>query len=112
MKMQIVKKVWGEERWLANADFCCKELILERGFRCSLHYHKKKDELFYVLEGQVLLEINGEEHVLSPGAWYRVYPNDIHRFNGWARSLILESSTHHEDEDSYRIEPSGRMYEH
>jgi mannose-6-phosphate isomerase-like protein (cupin superfamily) len=107
--MEIVKKVWGEEHWLANDDFCCKELILKEDYRCSLHYHKNKDELFYVISGKVLIELNDIKEILIEGDWIRVKPYDKHRFTGLIDSVILESSTHHEDGDSYRIEPSGKF---
>jgi mannose-6-phosphate isomerase-like protein (cupin superfamily) len=107
--LEVHKKEWGEEHWLANGDFCCKELILNEGYRCSLHFHKNKDELFYVVKGKVLLELAGDRIVLLPGLWARVKPNEPHRFSGILDSIIIESSTHHEECDSYRIEPSGRM---
>jgi mannose-6-phosphate isomerase-like protein (cupin superfamily) len=107
--MNIVKKVWGEEHWLVNDDFCCKELILEEDYRCSLHFHKNKDELFYVISGKILLEIDGESKVLLAGDWERVKPYQQHRFTGLIESVILEASTHHEDEDSYRLSESGKV---
>ena len=109
--METHKKLWGEEHWLANADFCCKELILREGYRCSLHYHKVKDELFYIIKGKILLELNGENIILIEGDWKRVKPMDIHRFSGIIDSIIIECSTHHKEEDSYRIENSGKMEE-
>ncbi len=54
--IKIVTKEWGEERWIVNRDYCGKLLILKKGFRCSLHYHKNKDETFYVNKGKVLME--------------------------------------------------------
>jgi len=50
-----VKKIWGSEEWLVNNElYCCKILNLKKGYRCSIHYHKDKDETFYVLKGIVL----------------------------------------------------------
>lgn len=34
-----------------------KILTLKKGFRCSLHTHKIKDETFYILDGEVLMEV-------------------------------------------------------
>ena len=56
--MKTVKKVWGQEEWVVNNDkYCGKILTVKKGFRCSLHYHKKKHETFYVLEGNLLMEV-------------------------------------------------------
>ncbi len=107
--MKTVEKVWGNEEWIVNRDYCGKILNLNKGFRCSLHYHKNKDETFYVLEGKVLMEIAGKNKIMHPGDVQLVEPGQKHRFTGLIDSKILEFSTHHEDEDSYRDEVSGKI---
>jgi mannose-6-phosphate isomerase-like protein (cupin superfamily) len=107
LKEEIHTKAWGEERWIVNDSYCGKILVLKRGFRCSLHFHKKKDEVFYIISGSVLMEINGEKQILNPGDSVRVFQLDKHRFSGIEDSKIFECSTTHSDDDSYRIEPSG-----
>jgi hypothetical protein len=39
----VVPKSWGEEHWIVNGEYCGKKLVLKKGHRCSLHYHKVKD---------------------------------------------------------------------
>jgi quercetin dioxygenase-like cupin family protein len=107
--IKIVPKVWGEERWIVNRDYCGKLLILNKGFRCSIHHHKNKDETFYVNKGKVLLYLDGEKLIMKPGQAQLVKPNQKHRFTGLEDSEIIEFSTHHEDSDSYRDEPSGKV---
>lgn len=102
-----VPKEWGEEHWIVNREYCGKKLVLNKGFRCSLHYHEVKDEVFYVIAGRVLLELGDEVHVLAKGDHRHVPPGTVHRFWGIEDSEIIEFSTHHEDEDSYRLETSG-----
>ena len=109
LKIPVYPKVWGEERWLANEDYCGKLLILKNGYRCSLHYHKNKDETFYIIKGKILLELSGKKIIMGPGASQRIKPNEVHRFSGLEDSEILEISTHHDENDSYRIELSGKM---
>ena len=105
MEVKYVDKEWGEEIWMANTEkYCGKQLILKKGKRCSLHYYKKKDETFYVNSGRVLMEVNGSERVMSAGSSVRIAPKMLHRFSGLEESVIIEISTHHEDEDSYREE--------
>ena len=54
----IVPKEWGSEYWIVNNDlYCGKLLTLEKNKRCSVHYHKNKDETFYILEGKIKLEL-------------------------------------------------------
>lgn len=107
-----VPKVWGSEQWIENNDrYCCKLLNLKKGFQCSLHYHKVKDEMFLVRSGRVRLELGGETLELREGNFVRVPPETKHRFTGLEDSVIIEISTHHDEADSYRIEPSRQVSE-
>ncbi len=102
--MKEVKKAWGKEEWIANYDYRGKKLVLNKGFRCSMHHHKNKDETFYILKGKVLMEANNEKRIMLPGDSLRIMPGMKHRFTGLEDSEIMEFSTHHEDSDSYREE--------
>ena len=106
-KHKEVEKVWGKEIWLTNEEYCGKILVLKKGFRCSVHHHKNKDETFYVSKGKVLMELGDEKAVMVPGQSLLITPGAKHRFTGLEDSEIFEFSTHHEDSDSYRSEPSG-----
>lgn len=106
----IVPKVWGYEKWLENNDkYCCKILSLNKGYQCSLHYHKDKDELFVVAKGHVRMEKNGKVIHLREGDFVRMEPGTIHRFTGAEDSIIMEVSTHHDERDSYRLEKSKKV---
>jgi mannose-6-phosphate isomerase-like protein (cupin superfamily) len=115
-------KEWGKEIWMANNEkYCGKKLILEKGKRCSFHYHKNKDETFYIDKGRILMEIKGlalresgmcyldKEFVMKSGESIRIFPGTMHRFSGLEKSVIIEISTHHEENDSYRFELSGNI---
>lgn len=107
---EMHKKVWGREEWIVNTDkYCGKILELNKGYRCSMHYHKNKDETFYILGGEVLLELNGSSRVMKKGDIQRIEPWIKHRFTGLKKSKIIEFSTHHEEEDSYRETQSGKV---
>ena len=59
-------KGWGKEVWIANnAKYCGKLLVFNKGARFSLHYHRVKEESFYLLSGDMLFESvdlsNGEK---------------------------------------------------
>jgi mannose-6-phosphate isomerase len=104
----VVPKSWGEEHWIVNRDYCGKKLVLKKGHRCSLHFHKVKDEVFYVIKGRVYLELGDEKVELVPGDHRHVATGAVHRFTGLEDSEIIEFSTHHEDEDSHRLEIGGK----
>lgn len=110
LNVEVHQKVWGEEHWLINDkknNYCGKKLILKNKFRCSLHAHKNKDECFYVLKGKIAIEedcgILGWT-ICNPGDVYHVCRGSLHRFNGLEDSELIEFSTFHEDEDSYRVD--------
>ena len=113
----IHEKVWGYEEWIVNESYCGKKLCLRRGKRCSLHYHRDKDETFYIVSGKVYMEIGGPAvsvgprviEIMGPGDSVRIHQETVHRFSGIEDSVIIEFSTHHEDDDSYRIERSGEF---
>lgn len=102
-------KVWGVEYWIANHSYCGKKLILNKGFRCSLHYHPNKHETFYVLSGLVLLEVGDEAHLMYPNELMPVNRGVPHRFWGIETSTIFEFSTRHDDADSIRSNKSGEF---
>ena len=103
LKPEIHEKVWGREEWIANNHkYCGKKLILNKGKRCSLHYHKLKDETFYLQSGKILMELDGFEMVLNPGEYIEIPKTNSHRFSGLEDSVIFEFSTQHFDSDSYR----------
>ena len=108
--LNVVPKEWGTEYWLVNNSlYCCKILALKKGFQCSLHHHRTKDETFIVLSGHVRLERNGVVKDALPGERMHISPYARHRFGGIEDSEILEVSTHHSDDDVVRDAPSGKM---
>ena len=116
MQPELHEKAWGYELWLANTqDYCGKRLILHKGWRCSMHHHKQKDETFYVAAGQVFIETASldfsrkQSQLLITGETVRILPETWHRFSGVTEAELIEISTHHDDADSYRQERSGRI---
>jgi mannose-6-phosphate isomerase-like protein (cupin superfamily) len=120
MKAEIIRKVWGYEEWLIKTElYWAKHLHLEKGARCSIHYHREKDETFYVKRGIVRMlfkkgnsmkkESELTEIVLAPKEQIRIKPNTLHCFESLTlTSLILEVSTPHREEDSYRLVESRK----
>lgn len=108
--VKLVTKLWGYEQWLENNEkYCCKILTLKKGYQCSLHYHKIKDEMFLVTSGHMQLELGTQIMHLHAGSYVRIPQNTPHRFAGIEDSIFIEVSTHHEESDSYRLEESRAM---
>ncbi len=105
---KIVEKPWGREVWFAAEDrYAGKILEIKKGFKSSLHYHEKKKETMYVLEGEIkIIKKRGELH-LREGDCITINPGEVHRIVPLEDSKILESSTPELD-DVVRIEDEYR----
>lgn len=105
--MKIVEKVWGREEWIVNNElYCYKKLYLKKGYQCSMHKHMIKDETFIIQYGTVQMEAR-VPILMNKGEQVRIKPNTYHRFLGITDAVIIEISTQHIDEDSYRLTKSG-----
>ena len=95
---RIVDKVWGREEIIVdNGKYAGKRLILNRGYRCSIHSHEKT-ETFYIDSGSVYLELESDQGImesslLRSGDVVDISSNRNHRFSGLVDSIILEFST-------------------
>ena len=104
-----VLKEWGYERIIVNNElYCGKLLYLDKGAISSLHYHKKKQETFYCLSGQVALYIEDKGYTLFPFSYpITIYPSQKHQFQGLSDDIvILEISSHHSEDDVVRFSSS------
>jgi mannose-6-phosphate isomerase-like protein (cupin superfamily) len=111
LPIKFVSKGWGFEKWIVNcAEYCGKLLYFVKDKKCSWHYHKLKDEVFYVQSGKILVKYSenddlggSREVVLSPGENFHVYSGLRHQMIALQDTELFEFSTQHLDEDSYRI---------
>ncbi len=112
---KYVPKGWGGEVWIWNKElYCGKKLILKKGKRCSLHYHPKKTETFYLQSGRVKMELKypdglEETLILEPGDSLHLPAGTVHRFTGIEDSEIFEFSTLHDDADVVRLEAGDTL---
>jgi|YNPBryBLVA2012_1023415.scaffolds.fasta_scaffold00013_49 mannose-6-phosphate isomerase len=93
--VKVVKKPWGEERWIAVTDrYVGKLLIIKKGHRLSKQYHRVKHETLYTDQGRYLLEFNGKNYVMNPGDAVVVKPGSVHRmYAKFGDVRIIEVST-------------------
>ena len=109
--IKIVPKGWGHEKWIVNNElYCGKILFMEKNKRCSWHYHKLKDETFYLQSGLISLYYGYDEDignarflVLEPGDKFHVPVGLKHQMVALQDSELFEFSTQHFDSDSIRI---------
>jgi mannose-6-phosphate isomerase-like protein (cupin superfamily) len=74
---------------LENVNDHCLRIAVMRG-EYRWHYHNNTDELFVVLEGQLKIEINGNEAVLlNPGEYIKIPSRIIHKTSASGRSVNL-----------------------
>ena len=51
---------------------------LEAGEDFRAHYHNVMEENFYILEGEVVIVVDGKENLLSVGDMIHIEPGEIH----------------------------------
>ena len=102
---KIVNKPWGREVWIIeNEKYSGKILEINKDMQSSLHYHAKKTETMYVLEG--ILKItspDGSVLIVNSGEYITLYPGDIHRLFAIEDLKLVEISTPHLG-DVFRVE--------
>jgi quercetin dioxygenase-like cupin family protein len=109
--IKFVPKGWGFEKWIVNNEkYCGKLLYLVKGKKCSWHYHKLKDEVFYVQSGKILLKYSDSENlekansiILEKGDNFHIYIGLKHQMLALEDTELFEFSTQHFDSDSHRI---------
>jgi mannose-6-phosphate isomerase-like protein (cupin superfamily) len=55
----------------------------------KLHYHKVATELYYVLEGEGTVSVDGEEHEVRKGSLVHIPPGVVHGATGKMRVLVV-----------------------
>lgn len=109
-----VDKGWGYELiWATNDKYCGKIMVFEKvGAKFSMHFHKEKDETWFVNNGRFLLnyidtdtaEYKSKE--LTEGMTWRNPPLMPHQLVCMEPgSSVTEVSTPDSVEDNYRIAP-------
>ena len=61
--------------------------VVEISTDSKTHYHRKLTEIYYILEGQGQMELDGELHEVSPGSTILIKPGCRHRAIGQMRII-------------------------
>lgn len=105
-------KGWGKELVLINcSDYCSKFLDFKAGGTSSLHFHSLKHESWFILSGEIKFiwtdTDKGSDYskILKTGDMVDIPKNCPHQVIALIDTRILEVSTKHFDDDSYRVRP-------
>lgn len=95
-KTKRIEKPWGHELLLAlvPGKYAGKLLVIEKGKRLSLQYHRRKRESLFVLKGKLTFLLGTRTRVAGPGKAFTVPPGTVHRFEArHGRVTLIEVST-------------------
>lgn len=73
--------------------------------RQRVHFHRKQTEVFYILEGETLITINGVEYLATPGDAFICSPGDVH--NLWNKTdrefrlVVFKINLPEDEEDTH-----------
>ena len=109
-----VEKGWGYELiWATNEKYCGKIMVFEKvGSKFSLHFHKEKDETWFVNNGRFIVrwidtkDAKLFEKELKEGDTWHNPPLQPHQLEAIEpMSSVTEVSTADSVEDNYRLIP-------
>ena len=105
-----VKKGWGSEFiWATNDKYCGKLMEFNAGAKFSMHFHKEKDETWYILSGKFVIKLintnnaSVSETKLYPGDVWHNKPLEPHQLICIEAGTVIEVSTPDSVEDNYRV---------
>lgn len=112
-----IEKNWGKEYILPCEGYTTKIMEVSPGFRCSLHFHRIKNETFILVQGHLYVEFyepdsTRHERLFTEPLSTLVLPAGTpHTFsvpgNQKYPTIFIESSTVDDPNDNYRLTKSG-----
>ena len=91
---------------IVNREYCKKLIVILPGQRHPIHRHKKKEETFQVLHGEMNVTLNDIPFSLKAGDKVRVERGTWHSFESKDGAIFEEVSTTHVIGDSYYVDPA------
>ncbi|MBU0623110.1 MAG: N-acetylneuraminate synthase family protein [Gammaproteobacteria bacterium] len=91
---------------VVNRGYCKKLLVSLPGQMHPEQYHKKKEETFHVIHGEIMLELDGEPMLCRSGDVVTIEPGVRHKFKTETGAVIEEISTTHDRNDSFYTDPA------
>ena len=84
-----------------NREYCKKLIIMLPGQRHPVHFHKRKEETFQILYGELILDLGDGEKTYRPGDIVLVEKGVKHSFRSEKGTIFEEVSSTHFVDDSY-----------
>jgi len=84
-----------------NREYCKKLIIQLPRQKHPYHFHKKKEESFQLLYGDMEVEKEGKRISLTPGDIVLIEPGQWHKFHTLCGAIFEEVSTTHYNDDSF-----------
>lgn len=88
-----------------NRQYCKKLIIILPGQRHPAHFHKRKEETFQILSGELILDLGKGEKVYHPGDIVLVEQGVKHSFRSEIGTIFEEVSSTHYQNDSFYDDP-------
>jgi mannose-6-phosphate isomerase-like protein (cupin superfamily) len=97
----IEDRPWGKfEKYVENERCTVKTLYIKPNSQTSLQYHDKRDELWKVLKGSIIIVVNDTKYKLSENDSFYIKRGLKHQIINLEKpSMILEISTGYFDEN-------------
>ncbi len=90
-RKMIVKKPWGEfENFKKEATWNLKTITVEKGQRLSLQSHKKREEVWVLVEGKATAIVGDEKIRMKPGDLVRIKKKQKHRIESVSGAKLVE----------------------
>jgi len=84
-------KCWGRNTEIfKNSSVSVNFLNLVKGGVCSWHFHRHKNNIFYLVSGKVLIKTEYNETILEPGNSILVQAPMKHQFEALEDSNLIE----------------------
>ena len=84
-----------------NRQYCKKLIIMLPGQQHPAHFHKRKEETFQILSGELILDLGHGEKIYRPGDIVLVEKGAKHSFGSENGAIFEEISSTHYPDDSY-----------
>lgn len=109
---EVVKENYRKRIIFSSNDFdeeghLLQIVIIPPNTRQRMHSHRKQTEVFYILEGETVITINGVDHLAGPGDAFICSPGEVH--NLWNKTdrefkLVVFKINKPEDEEDIHWE--------
>jgi N-acetylneuraminate synthase len=84
-----------------NREYCKKIIVQLPGQKHPPHFHRRKEESFQILHGELHVNVDGHLRVLRPGDVALILPGVWHSFWSETGCVFEEISTTHYNDDSF-----------